>query len=144
MVCYVEKRDSCLICGTLSFSSCLGRRLHLQILGNIEYRIFNDCAGLPSVWTCGDHIAVVGLSFPEILIIFHPSLRFIANRFLSPASQFTAPDSSVEWAYAFDVHTNAFFPFFLTLYVAQLFILPVILRNNWLCLWLGNTLYLAA
>ncbi|KAJ7322954.1 UNC-50 family-domain-containing protein [Mycena albidolilacea] len=50
---------------------------------------------------------------------------------------------SVEWGYTFDVHTNAFFPFYLTLYLAQLFLLPVIRRDNWVCLWAGNTLYLA-
>ncbi|KAJ7056244.1 UNC-50 [Mycena amicta] len=50
---------------------------------------------------------------------------------------------SVEWGYTFDVHTNAFFPLYLTLYLAQLFLLPVIRRDNWVCLWAGNTLYLA-
>ncbi|KAJ7253744.1 UNC-50-like protein [Mycena haematopus] len=50
---------------------------------------------------------------------------------------------SVEWGYTFDVHTNAFFPLYLTLYLAQLFLLPVLRRDNWVCLWAGNTLYLA-
>jgi hypothetical protein len=72
-------------------------------------------------------------------------LWFSANRFLlSPPSHSTSTDSKVEWAYAFDVHTNAFFPFYLTLYLAQLFLLPIILKDKWVCLWIGNTLYLAA
>ncbi|KAF8237381.1 UNC-50 [Tricholoma matsutake] len=72
-------------------------------------------------------------------------LWFISNRLLlSPPSHSTPADSRVEWAYAFDVHTNAFFPFYLTLYLAQLFLLPVIFKDNWVCLWVGNTLYLAA
>jgi hypothetical protein len=71
--------------------------------------------------------------------------RFFANRaLLSPPSHSAHSDSGVEWAYAFDVHTNAFFPFYLTLYLAQLFLLPVVLKTNWVCLWVGNTLYLAA
>ena len=71
--------------------------------------------------------------------------RFAANRLLlSPPSHSTSADSRVEWAYAFDVHTNAFFPFYLTLYLAQLFLLPIILKDKWVCLWIGNTLYLAA
>jgi hypothetical protein len=71
--------------------------------------------------------------------------RFVSNRLLlSPPSHSTPADSFVEWAYVFDVHTNAFFPFYLTLYLAQLFLLPVVLKGNWVCLWLGNTLYLAA
>ena len=65
-----------------------------------------------------------------------------ANRaLLSPPSHTSTSDASVEWAYAFDVHTNAFFPCFLTLYVAQLFLLPILLKTNWVCLWIGNTLY---
>ncbi|CAA7270258.1 unnamed protein product [Cyclocybe aegerita] len=63
---------------------------------------------------------------------------------LSPPSHSTPADSRVEWAYAFDVHTNAFFPLYLTLYLAQLPLLPIILKENWVCLWVGNTLYLAA
>ncbi|EGN92501.1 hypothetical protein SERLA73DRAFT_190984 [Serpula lacrymans var. lacrymans S7.3] len=62
---------------------------------------------------------------------------------LSPSSHTATADSGVEWAYAFDVHTNAFFPLYLTLYLAQLFLLPVVLKDNWVCLWVGNTLYLA-
>ncbi|KAI0646653.1 UNC-50-like protein [Trametes meyenii] len=69
---------------------------------------------------------------------------FFANRvLLSPPSHSTPEDARVEWAYAFDVHTNAFFPFYLTLYLAQLFVLPIILKNNWICLFVSNTLYLA-
>jgi hypothetical protein len=71
--------------------------------------------------------------------------RLFSNRvLLSPPSHSTPADSSVEWAYAFDVHTNAFFPLYLTLYLAQLFLLPIILKDNWVCLWVGNTLYLVA
>lgn len=70
--------------------------------------------------------------------------RFISNHLLlSPPSHTNPADTSVEWAYAFDVHTNAFFPFYLTLYLAQLFLVPIVLMDNWVCLWVGNTLYLA-
>ena len=70
--------------------------------------------------------------------------RFISNHFLlSPPSHANPADTTVEWAYAFDVHTNAFFPFYLTLYLAQLFLVPIVLKDNWVCLWVGNTLYLA-
>lgn len=74
-----------------------------------------------------------------------PIHRFFSNRvLLSPPSHSTPADSSVEWSYALDVHINAFFPLYLTLYLAQLFLLPIILKDNWVCLWVGNTLYLAA
>ena len=71
--------------------------------------------------------------------------RLFSNRvLLSPPSHSAPSDSVVEWAYAFDVHTNAFFPFYLTLYLAQLFLVPIVLRSNWICLFVSNTLYLAA
>lgn len=71
--------------------------------------------------------------------------RLFANRaLLSPPSHSTPADTAIEWAYAFDVHTNAFFPLYLTLYVAQLFLFPIILKTNWVCLWVGNTFYLVA
>ena len=46
--------------------------------------------------------------------------------------------------YCFDVAANAFFPLFLQLYIAQLFLVPVVTRSAWVCLWLGNTLYFSA
>lgn len=63
---------------------------------------------------------------------------------LSPPSHTTPADTFIEWAYAFDVHTNAFFPLYLTLYLAQLFLLSVIVKDNWVCIFLGNTLYFVA
>ncbi|KIY48492.1 UNC-50 protein [Fistulina hepatica ATCC 64428] len=78
-------------------------------------------------------------------IIIASILWFSSNRLLlSPPSHATPADSRVEWAYAFDVHTNAFFPLYLTLYIAQLFLVPIVTRSNWVCLWVGNTLYLIA
>lgn len=74
------------------------------------------------------------------------------------ASHTHATDQRVEWPYAFDVHAvrlprvwhcadmpqNSFFPLFLQLYVAQLLLAPVVTRSNWICLLVGNTLYLSA
>ena len=92
--------------------------------------------------------------------------RALSNKYLTHASHTHATDQKVEWyaslllwcprhftdhnalslfrPYAFDVHANSFFPLFLTLYVAQLVLAPVVTRSNWVCLWVGNTLYLAA
>jgi len=76
-------------------------------------------------------------------LIIASLLRLLANwTFIEPSSR-TSPTDRVEWAYAFDVHINSFFPFFLTLYVAQLPLYAVVTRDNWLCLLAGNTLYLA-
>lgn len=88
---------------------------------------------------CHDHV------FSHIIYKPSESHRFFSNRMLlSPPSHSAPSDSRVEWAYAFDVHTNAFFPFYLTLYLAQLILVPIILKSNWICLFVSNTLYLAA
>ncbi|KAI9061610.1 UNC-50-like protein, partial [Trametes sanguinea] len=77
-------------------------------------------------------------------IVVATIIWFFANRvLLSPPSHSTPEDAKVEWAYAFDVHTNAFVPLYLTLYFAQLFLVPIILRSRWICLFVSNTLYLA-
>lgn len=78
-------------------------------------------------------------------VVIATFLWSFSNRVLvSPPSHATPADSTVEWAYAFDVHTNAFFPFYLTLYLAQLFLVPIMLKSYWVCLFISNTLYLAA
>ncbi|KAL7419990.1 hypothetical protein Q5752_004953 [Cryptotrichosporon argae] len=73
-------------------------------------------------------------------------LWFVANRLLlAPAAPHAAPaDNRVELTYAFDVAVNAFFPAFLTAGVALLPLAAVVVRDNWVCLWVGNTLFLVA
>lgn len=63
----------------------------------------------------------------------------------SPMSRSRSPTlHATSRPYAFDIHANSFFPLFLQLYVAQLLLAPVVTRSNWVCLWVGNTLYLCA
>lgn len=50
----------------------------------------------------------------------------------------------VEWAYAFDVHCNSFFPLVLTLHVVQLVLMPIITLHNIVSVLVANTLYLVA
>ena len=47
----------------------------------------------------------------------------------------------VEWMYAFDIHCNAFFPFFIIVYIIQYFILPIVLSNSFFAFFASNTLY---
>jgi hypothetical protein len=103
----------------------------------------------PTLSACGcnssNHFMVRHLYGTVVLPQCQRHNRLFSNRvLLSPPSHSTPADSSVEWSYALDVHINAFFPLYLTLYLAQLFLLPIILKDNWVCLWVGNTLYLAA
>jgi hypothetical protein len=50
----------------------------------------------------------------------------------------------LEFGYCFDVAIRAFFPVWVFLYVVQFVLMPVIAREYWLSLVMGNTLYLAA
>ncbi|CEL62791.1 Protein unc-50 homolog OS=Homo sapiens GN=UNC50 PE=1 SV=2 [Rhizoctonia solani AG-1 IB] len=62
-----------------------------------------------------------------------------SNTLLLSPSQ--SPPTKVEWAYTFDVHTNAFFPVFLILHGLQLVLLPVVSRDGWVWMWMGNSVW---
>lgn len=70
---------------------------------------------------------------------------YLANQYLlvdSTGSHTT--DQKVEWLYAFDVHCNSFFPFFMVLYVVQYFLLLVFMREGFLFTLLANAMYTVA
>lgn len=70
-------------------------------------------------------------------------LWFFTNRFLNQNNAITQTnDQRVEWAYAFDVHCNSFFPLFLILYIIQFFFLNLLIRHNWASLIISNSIYL--
>ncbi|KAK4515633.1 uncharacterized protein ATC70_010584 [Mucor velutinosus] len=70
-------------------------------------------------------------------------LWFFTNRFLNQSNAITQTnDQKVEWAYAFDVHCNSFFPLFLILYIIQFFFLNLLIRHNWASLVISNAIYL--
>lgn len=70
--------------------------------------------------------------------------RFVCNKFMLNQSRPHGTPQEVEWAYAFDVHCNAFFPAFLFTYVAQFLFLFLITGDRWMGLFIGNSLYLVA
>jgi len=113
--------------------------------------VLNDIPRFPPHWHGGRLPVVVRcdetLSKPKFLRLTRLGLfavrRFITNRLLLQPSP-NDSGSSVEWAYALDVYINSFFPLFLWLYIAQLFLVSVVLRDNWICLAVGNTIYFAA
>ncbi|CCE64586.1 hypothetical protein TPHA_0I00800 [Tetrapisispora phaffii CBS 4417] len=53
----------------------------------------------------------------------------------------SAMQSRVEWAYCFDVHSNAFLIIWVTLYFLQFLLLPIIRLHKWIGIFVGNTLY---
>ena len=65
---------------------------------------------------------------------------YLGNRFLLTRST----EQKIEWTFALDIHFNAFFPYFLVLYVVQFFLLPVLLLDTFLAAFLSNILYAVA
>ncbi|RVD80864.1 uncharacterized protein DFL_008751 [Arthrobotrys flagrans] len=74
---------------------------------------------------------------------------YLAGRFLRKGrtGRFGATpsaDGELEWAYCFDVAVRAFFVAFFFLYIVQFFLMPLLSKNWWISLFIGNTLYLVA
>ena len=53
-------------------------------------------------------------------------------------------EQEVEWLYTFDIHCNGFFPLFIILYVAQYYLAPFIMGDDFLSLFVANSLYAMA
>lgn len=113
------------------------------------------CAG--AVSSIGDAI-VFGLSFSQFIgfflwvvfvdcigtgCIIGTALWWISNKFLRKKHTF-AVEEKVEWAYAFDVHCNAFFPLLLVLHVLQMILLGVINHSWFASTAIADTLWLIA
>tara|TARA_A100001015_G_scaffold185598_1_gene206536 strand:- start:1162 stop:2019 length:858 start_codon:yes stop_codon:yes gene_type:complete len=67
----------------------------------------------------------------------------IANKYLRQHHAHSV-EQEVEWLYAFDVHTNAFFCSFFITYVLQYFLLPILLARGAIPCILSNGLYAIA
>ncbi len=67
------------------------------------------------------------------------------NTSSSSSSSITTPTQTpVEWMYAFDIHCNAFFPFFIIIYILQYFLLPIVLPPTFFAFFISNTIYSVA
>lgn len=90
-------------------------------------------------------LTMISRDFFSTSLIVATFLYFSSNTLLlAPPTHAAADSTRVEWAYAFDVAINSFFPCFLALGLAQLLLVSIVTRDNWVCLWVGNTLYLSA
>ncbi|KAJ8602335.1 hypothetical protein CTAYLR_004206 [Chrysophaeum taylorii] len=69
---------------------------------------------------------------------------WIANKFLRERGWSHSVDQKVEWLYAFDVHCNAFFVYFVCAYVAHFFLLPVSLGHSFLAMLVANAIHASA
>lgn len=65
----------------------------------------------------------------------------MTNKFLTQQINAYAIAQKVEWQYAFDVHCNSFIPVFIINYIIQWFFLPLLLKENWISMLIGNAMY---
>ena len=68
-----------------------------------------------------------GLKYPHKNIARLTTYRFVSNRYLREQIAHSV-EQSVEWAYCFDVHCNAFFPLLMLLHVLQLFLIKGVMQ----------------
>merc|ERR1712151_172932 len=72
-------------------------------------------------------------------IVIATSLRWFANKYLR-----TASTEDVEWAYAFDVHLNAFIPLLMILHGIQLIFVAIMNQNSYFSSMINNTFWFIA
>jgi len=85
----------------------------------------------------------IGLHFVAVGAVISTCLWIVSNKYLRVQS-FHGVEQKMEWMYAFDIHCNSFFPFFLVLYVLHYFLLPFIIQPTFAATVVGNVLYAVA
>ncbi|KAI8354139.1 UNC-50, partial [Choanephora cucurbitarum] len=86
-------------------------------------------------------MTMVGIDLFLVGFVVATITWFISNHFLTQPIHHYAVSQKVEWAYALDVHWNASVPVLLILNVIQLLFLPLLLKNYWASLLIGNMMY---
>ncbi|CAK8673363.1 unnamed protein product [Clavelina lepadiformis] len=85
---------------------------------------------------------IVFIDCVAVGIVIATIMWFVTNRYLVLVSRV---GQDVEWAYAFDVHLNAFFPVLMILHCLQLVLINPLIAKEWFISTLvGNTFWLVA
>jgi hypothetical protein len=114
---------------------------YLVLVGALAFTIALDRFSMWGyLWTCFYCVAINWLLIGAIIASF---TSHIANKFLRVHHSHSM-EQEVEWLFAFDVHSNAFFCSFLITYVLQYFLLPILMSKSALSCILSNVLYASA
>lgn len=104
-------------------------------------------AALTVKWTLTYVYLVLATTFGHWLAcgIAASSLHaWLANRFLRERNWSHSVEQKVEWLYAFDVHCNAFFVYFICAYVVHFFLLPISIGHSFLSMIAANAIHAIA
>lgn len=98
---------------------------------------------LRSAWL---HIAYMilyqfGISYVAVGAVVATATWSFANKFLMGRSQLHEVRKDMEWQYAFDIHCNGYFPYFVCTHVLQFFLLPILRHDTFVAQLVANLLY---
>ena len=106
---------------TISFGVALGAPI-LLIVFNVIYQIAIDYIVL------GALVATAMWTFANRVLMGNPHSLHEVRR-------------DVEWQYAFDIHGNSYFPYFICTHVVQFLFLPLLMHHTFFAQLLANALY---
>ncbi|KAG2212687.1 hypothetical protein INT47_000664 [Mucor saturninus] len=89
-------------------------------------------------------LSMIFLEFLFVGSLISTATWYMTNKFLTQNINTYAVAQKVEWPYAFDVHCNSFLPVYMILYVVQWFFLPLLLKDSWISMLMGNLMYCIA
>eukprot|EP00249_Psilotum_nudum_P011977 c23502_g1_i2 orf=203-952(+) len=106
------------------------------------------CAAYSESYThaCLAVLSVVCFHFLLIGMCLATACWFLSNHYLreEAAANSHVVEQNVEWLYAFDVHCNSYFPLFVSLYVLQYFLSPLLIAQGFAPALLSNILFMVA
>jgi len=116
----------------------------LLLVASLAYSVaFRPAQGYLLTTILGFAIKSVLINFIGVGAVMATVGKQIADRHLASVGR-THVKQTVEWLYAFDIHCNAFFPFFVMVYGIQFFLLPIVLGTSVMSLIISNTLFAVA
>ena len=116
----------------------------LLLVASLAYSVaFRPAQGYLLTTIVGFAIKSVLINFVGVGAVMATVGKQIADRHLATVGR-THVKQTVEWLYAFDIHCNAFFPFFVMVYGMQFFLLPIVLGTSVMSLIISNTLFAVA
>lgn len=96
-------------------------------------------------------LSLVLVHFLVTSLLFATAGYFLCGRFLKVPptggmgrAGIITGDGEMEFMYCFEIGVRAFFPVWVFLYVIQFLMMPLLTRDYWISIFLGNSLYLIA
>lgn len=83
----------------------------------------------------------IGIDYITVGALLATATWSIANKLLMTPGHLHEVRRDVEWQYAFDIHCNSYFPYFMLTHVFHFIILPLLVKDLFFAQFLANCLY---